>query len=136
MSPRPAIIIVGAGIVGASIAFHLARAGAPVTLIARPGSGAATAGSFGWINASYGNPAHYFPLRHRAMAQWHRLSETVPDLPWRMTGGLCFDDTDDALRAFARQHAEWGYGIREVGRDEIARIEPALARPPAIAMHV
>lgn len=136
MTRGPAILILGAGIVGASIAFHLARAGARVTLIARPGSGPATAGSFGWINASYGNPAHYVPLRLHAMAQWHRLADDLPGLPWRTTGGLCFDDGDDTLRAFARQHAEWGYDIREVGRAEIARIEPALARPPALAMHV
>ncbi len=136
MTRGPAILILGAGIVGASIAFHLARTGARVTLVARPGSGPATAGSFGWINASYGNPVHYVPLRLHAMAQWHRLADDLPGLPWRMTGGLCFDDGDDALRAFARQHAEWGYDIREVGRAEIARIEPALARPPALAMHV
>src|SRR3989338_7869818 len=55
------IIIVGAGIIGASLAFHLSRAGAEVTVFeATQPASAATGRSFGWINASfYANPAHH-----------------------------------------------------------------------------
>jgi glycine/D-amino acid oxidase-like deaminating enzyme len=47
------VIVVGAGIVGASVAYHAARAGAVVTLVdaGRPGAGV-TAASFAWIGAS------------------------------------------------------------------------------------
>ena len=51
------IAVIGAGIVGASIAFHLARRGAKVTLIdaGEPGKKSkvqpATAVSFAWMNA-------------------------------------------------------------------------------------
>ena len=47
------LVVVGAGIVGASVAYHTARAGAVVTLIdaGRPGAGV-TADSFAWIGAS------------------------------------------------------------------------------------
>ena len=51
MHRPPAVVVVGAGVVGASVAYHLARAGAPVTLIDRaaaPAAGA-TGQSFGWI---------------------------------------------------------------------------------------
>ncbi|MGH3314273.1 MAG: FAD-dependent oxidoreductase, partial [Streptomyces sp.] len=46
-------MVVGAGIVGASVAYHAARAGAVVTLVdaGRPGAGV-TADSFAWIGAS------------------------------------------------------------------------------------
>ena len=48
------VIVVGAGIVGASIAYHLAAAGAAVTVLDAGAVGAgASAKSFGWINASF-----------------------------------------------------------------------------------
>ena len=56
MTGRPSVIITGAGIVGATLAYHLASAGASVTIIERshPASGV-TARSFAWIVA--GNEA-------------------------------------------------------------------------------
>ncbi len=50
------VAIVGAGIVGASVAYHLACRGVPVTLIDRAPSPAAgaTGDSFGWIGDAGG----------------------------------------------------------------------------------
>ena len=50
---RKNLVVVGAGIVGASVAYHAARAGAVVTLVdaGQPGAGV-TANSFAWIGAS------------------------------------------------------------------------------------
>jgi glycine/D-amino acid oxidase-like deaminating enzyme len=61
------VLIVGAGIIGASNAHHLARRGAGVTLIDRSGH------SFGWINASFGNPEPYFRLRFQSLLEFRRL---------------------------------------------------------------
>ncbi len=137
MAKQPAVIVVGAGIVGASIAWHLAAAGAEVTVIdaAQPG-GVATANSFAWINASWGNPEPYFRLRVHAMAGWRRLAAAVPAIPIAWSGGLCWYLPPDELEAYARQHAAWGYGVRPVDRAEAARIEPNLLDPPAMALHV
>lgn len=51
------IVVIGAGIVGASIAFRLAQRGAVVTVTdaGEPGQGASTV-SFAWINARDKNP--------------------------------------------------------------------------------
>ena len=69
------IIVIGAGIIGASIAWHLQRKGASVTTIAQKIGGEATPNSFAWINASWGNPEFYFHFRHRSMAEWSRLAD-------------------------------------------------------------
>ncbi|MGN6468520.1 MAG: NAD(P)/FAD-dependent oxidoreductase [Rhizobiaceae bacterium] len=131
------IIVVGAGIIGASIAWHLARAGAGVTILdrAKPG-GVATPCSFGWVNASFGNPEPYYRLRIRAMAEWKRLAKEVPGLPVSWRGGLCWDRPRAELEALAANHSAWGYGVRKADRAEAARIEPNLARPPEFALFV
>ena len=56
MTGSPSVIITGAGIVGATLAYHLASGGASVTIIerSRPASGV-TARSFAWINVIHGN---------------------------------------------------------------------------------
>ncbi|MBL8895967.1 MAG: FAD-binding oxidoreductase, partial [Rhizobiales bacterium] len=50
--------------------------------------------------------------------------------------GLLWDVTGDAREDFLRDHAHWGYGMRVVDRAAIAALEPALAAPPAEAIHV
>jgi glycine/D-amino acid oxidase-like deaminating enzyme len=137
MADHPNVIVVGAGIIGASIACHLAKAGARVTIIeaGEPG-GIATRNSWAWINASWGNPEIYFRLRIRSMAEWRRLEREIPDLRVAWLGGLIWDIPPDELEAYAKEHASWGYGIRRVDRGEAARIEPQLRHPPDFALHV
>jgi glycine/D-amino acid oxidase-like deaminating enzyme len=137
MAAQPQIIVVGAGIIGASIAWHLASAGAGVTVVdaGEPG-GVATPCSFAWINASRNNPQHYWRLRMRSMAEWRRLAAAVPGIQLAWAGGLCWDMTEADRDRFVRDQGAWGYGIRIVNRAEAARLEPNLAEPPEQALHV
>jgi glycine/D-amino acid oxidase-like deaminating enzyme len=136
MAFRPHVLIVGAGIIGASIAWHLARAGAHVTVTdANNPGGLATRNSWAWINASWGNPEPYFRLRVRAMDEWHRLEQEVSDVRVAWVGGLLWELPPEQLKNFEAGHAAWGYDIRRVERTEVRRIEPHLADPPEFALH-
>ena len=137
MSRQPHIIVAGAGIIGASIAYHLVKSGAAVTLIeaAEPG-GVATRTSWAWLNASWGNPQPYFALRRRSLAEWKRLAAEIPALRVHWVGGLLWDLPERDLKAYAAEHAGWGYGIRLVDYPEAQRIEPALRETPELAVHV
>jgi glycine/D-amino acid oxidase-like deaminating enzyme len=133
---KPQVLIIGAGIIGASIGWHLARAGARVTMIdaSEPG-GIATRNSWAWINASWGNPEPYFRLRVRAMADWSKLEREVPDLRVAWVGGLLWELPPEDLKSFQAEYSAWGYDVRVVERAEIRRIEPHLADPPEFAVH-
>ncbi|MEM7172357.1 MAG: FAD-binding oxidoreductase [Pseudomonadota bacterium] len=133
------IIVIGAGIIGAAMAYYLSRSGARVTVLAadqvRGGaSDTATAGSFAWINASFNNPEPYYRLRAASMAEYRDLDQGLDGalaLDW--SGCLAWDMSPSELAAFVDQHGAWGYDIRLVEAGEIARIAPNLRHPPALA---
>ena len=131
----PTVIVVGAGIIGASIAWHLSRRGAVVTIVADRAGGEATHNSFAWINASWGNPEVYYRLRMRSMQEWKRIAEDLPSLPLSWCGGLCWDLPTGQLEAYAVEHSGWGYHIHSVDRQASAAIEPNLTDPPEFALH-
>ncbi|BCB76838.1 FAD-binding oxidoreductase [Phytohabitans flavus] len=123
----PRIIVVGAGIVGASVAYHAARAGAVVTLVdaGRPGAGV-TADSFAWIGASGVRTGRAAALRLTATQEYHRLEAELPGLPVTWSGSLSWGTTDSAPEA--------GPGQEIVDAATAATLEPALRQPPRWAV--
>lgn len=128
------ILIIGAGILGASAAYHLARKGAEVTVLEATAPAAAASGrSFGWINASfYANPAHH-RLRVEAMAAHHRLGADLGQPDWQ--GTLWFEDQGAGFDAMQADLTALGYPVEALTRSQIAALEPALKAPPARALH-
>lgn len=131
------ILIVGGGIIGASMALHLAEAGADVRLLDgnRTPGGTATPNSWAWINASWGNAPDYFRLRHESMKQWRGLDRRVPGLTVNWCGGLLWDLPESELLAYATEREAQGYTMRLLKAAESSRIEPGLLAPPALAVH-
>ena len=135
MAIKPRIIVVGAGILGASIAFHLARQGAKATVVADGASaGQTTPSSFAWINASWGNDPTYFELRMESMRRWRRLDQEVPGLGLTWGGSLTYDMPDEALDRYLEEFFARGYPIRRVSEAEIRALEPRLHKPPGQAV--
>ncbi|KAJ7218908.1 fructosyl peptide oxidase [Mycena rebaudengoi] len=128
-SAKPQVIVIGAGVVGASVAWQLTRQDADVTIVASDVGGTATPNSFAWLNASWHNPKFYYDFRRRSMAAWKRLAEEVPGLrdivQW--CGSLHWDLPPEELAKYEREHGAWGYDIRRVERSEIHEREPWLS---------
>jgi glycine/D-amino acid oxidase-like deaminating enzyme len=119
------VIVVGAGIVGASVAYHAARRGASVVLLDRrePASGV-TGDSFAWIRGPGGAVDGSTPLRQAVLDDWARLERDVPGIRVRWSGSLTWGG--QALSNMG----ELGSNERVVEADEIARLEPNLRSPP------
>lgn len=128
------IVIIGAGLIGAALAFRLTRAGAEVTVIeAGLPAQAASGRSFGWINASFSlSPAH-FRLRVAGMSAHTRLAADLPG-HHRATGCLWWEETGPAFDQTAQALAEGGYPLERMDRKAIRHREPALAHPPEQAL--
>ncbi len=135
MNTHPHVIVVGAGILGASIAYHLVKAGAKVTVVdeGKPAN-RATHGSFGWINAHSPEDVGYFQFRLESIRRWHKLKAELPALPVRFGGTLNWEDPPEKIEAFQRALDEGGNPARLLSSDEIATLEPRLAEPPARAI--
>ncbi len=130
MSP-PHVLIIGAGILGASLAWHLARAGARVTVVAQTSGGTATPNSFAWINASFGNDAAYFRLRFDSMGRWRRLEQEISGLGMSWGGSLSYDMTAEELERYAAEFSPRGYPVRLVDEAEARSPRTAPAAPAA-----
>jgi glycine/D-amino acid oxidase-like deaminating enzyme len=128
------VAVIGGGIIGASLSYHLARRGARVMVIAESGGGGvATPATFGWLNASWGNPEPYFHLRMASLGLWRQLGEALPGIGVSWSGCLTYDLPEPDLRSYVAQHQGWGYPIRLVDAAEASRLEPGLRKPPALA---
>lgn len=124
-TPAPNIVVIGGGIVGSSIAWHLAH-DAQVTVIASELGGVATPNSFAWINAASDNEKFYYDFRYRSMKRWAEIAAEVPELPLHWGGSLNWDKEDAELEGYLENHQGWGYGIVRVEREGIEEAEPML----------
>lgn len=126
-----AVVVVGAGIVGSSVAYHLARRGVPVTLLEQgrvPATGV-TGDSFAWVSGAGGHwPGGAQDLREYVLADYRRLEAELPDVTVRRTGSLSWSDTP-------AQDSRPGPGQFRIGRSDIAALEPNLRHPPELAIH-
>lgn len=124
------MVVAGAGIIGASIAYHLAKAGATVTVIDKAGPAThASRGTFAWINATWAKqPQHYHALNQDGLADWKRLQQQL-DLPIRWAGSLEWFDSPARQQQLALQIDEqqaWGEPARMIDSVELTTLEPNL----------
>lgn len=134
------IVIIGGGILGASIAFHLSWHGAKqVTLLDKGEPGAGTSAvSFAWLNAFSKRPFHYHDLNRRSMDMWERFARRV-GCPEAVTwgGNLLWAATPagaEELLADVEQLHEWGYAARMLSVTEAEALEPNLVLTEADGM--
>lgn len=131
------ILVLGAGIVGASCAYHLAQLGAAVTLLDGRGVGGdASSKSFGWINASFAESDAYFELRQAAVSYTRELSNRLDlanEIQWN--GCLWWEDSGKAFADQQQTLAARDYSAKTISARDFQTLEPNFKSPPQASIH-
>lgn len=135
MDTNSPIVIVGAGIIGASIAFQLTKRHRNVTIVdaREPGRGATWA-SYAWINSRDKSPREYHDLNRRSLDMWSRFArELDADVGLKWGGELRWSATEQGasdLREGAERLRSWGYPIIDLSKSEVRAMEPGVVMEP------
>lgn len=122
------VVVVGAGIVGASIAYFLSRAGVQVEIIDRVGPAShASRATFAWINATWAKqPRTYHAFNQNSMNSWKTL-ETELEIPILWEGSLeWFADSERTalLGSQIEEQLLWGEDASMLRIEQLRNLEP------------
>lgn len=117
------VVVIGGGVLGASTAAHLARGGAPVTLVTSGALGDGASGrSIAWLNSSGDRSADYHYLRLLALDRYRTWSARHPESRayLRFDGAMKWAGPGESFReTFAFERAG-GYDSVWVDRADVA----------------
>ncbi|KAF5537536.1 Opine oxidase subunit B [Fusarium mexicanum] len=122
-SAQPHVIVVGGGIVGASIAWHLAHH-TSVTIVAEDIGGPASKASFAWLNASSVSQKFYYNFRRRSLQRWRQIHAELPDLPISWSGSINWHKTTEVMAQTESNLTAWGYNVVNIKKPEVSECEP------------
>ncbi|WP_158259841.1 NAD(P)/FAD-dependent oxidoreductase [Phyllobacterium phragmitis] len=128
------VIIIGAGAIGCSVAYHLAMDGATVTIVDPEGlMGGASLASFAWLNCHDKHPEEYYRLVMRGNAAHRELGETIGHANWlRLTGTLewWLAGTEKAQAHAVRLERlrSYGHSMEMLSAEEVLALEPDVSR--------
>lgn len=122
------VAVIGGGIIGTSIAYHLAANGAEVTLLERGKlAERASRGTFAWINATWAKqPKRYHELNQSGVTGWKRLQADL-DIPVRWGGSLEWfgsGERQSRLKEQIAEQVEWGEPAEMIGAETFSQLEP------------
>ncbi len=133
------VVVIGGGVVGTSIAYHLARRGAGVTPLERDRlasqASGATAGGVRQVNRD----SREVPLAIASIRRWHTLEDELEaDVENRMGGQLSVADNERnaiLLSEKVAREQEFGVEARFVDGPELRELAPHLAPRFKWGMH-
>ena len=132
------VIIVGAGIVGASTALFLAREGVNVTLVDRDSVGSAASGrNAGYISMLSRAPGAELDLAKLSRELYPKLAEEIDDFEFQANGALVFyyDDQVPLIDGFVQRRTADGLPMEVVDGDRARELCPLLPDDVVGAIH-
>ena len=127
------VAVIGAGIVGSSVAYRLSEGGAEIVLIdgAEPASGT-TSTSFAWVNANNKLPREYFDLNLAGMREHERLHDEIGG-PWlHSSGNLIWaaGEEQENVEGRVERLRSWSYAAEMLPASTVnEKLEPGATFP-------
>jgi sarcosine oxidase subunit beta len=133
MPPRAAdAVVIGAGVIGASIAYHLTRLGIRPLVVEEHDPAAGSSGACdGLVFMQSKKPGLHLKLALESRSRFDALREVLgPGVELRATGGMCLVETEDelaAVRRFVVEQRATGLDVELLDWAEARWREPALS---------
>jgi glycine/D-amino acid oxidase-like deaminating enzyme len=126
------VVVIGAGIVGCSVAHYLAEAGCTVKVVdSGEVAGGATQASFSWVNSNAKQPRNYHDLNVAGMQEHKRFAAESEHAPWfHPSGNFEWRATEEAeadLEAKVNRLRDWRYPAEWIRVEELERREPHVS---------
>jgi glycine/D-amino acid oxidase-like deaminating enzyme len=125
------VVIIGGGIVGSSIGFHLSNLNNTVIILDKgPFQDSCSSHSFAWVNAGSKSPIGYHKLCRSSVENWPAFAKKLnTEVGLNLNGTLKWENTA-AGAEFAKKRVEelqsWGYHVEIVDEQFINEKEPTL----------
>ncbi len=131
--PKADVLIIGAGVIGASIAFHLTRHGIKPLLIEKSSPAAGSSGACdGLVFLQSKKPGLHLKLAMESRRRFDGLIDVLGDgIEFKNPGGMCLIESDAelaAMRLFIEEQRRTGLGVELIEGDEARRREPCLSQ--------
>jgi len=126
-------VIIGAGVIGASIAFHLTRHGIKPLLVEKSDPAAGSSGACdGLVFLQSKKPGLHLKLALESRKRFDRLVDQLGSgIEFRNPGGMCLIESEAelaAMRIFVEEQRTSGLDVELIDGDEARRREPCLSR--------
>ena len=133
MKPNsPHIVIIGGGVIGTSIAYHLAKQDARVTLIEEKDLVSGSSGACdGLVFLQSKKPGIHLSLAMESLKRFESLQQELPvDIEFKQNGGMVIFETEAEYRAmekFTREQQEVGLDVQLLDQSQVLEKEPFLS---------
>ena len=128
------MIIVGAGIMGASFAYHANKVGIrEITVLSSdlPGEkNQATSNTWGWINGYARNDKSYADFRLANLNYWPEIINEISNLKASSKGAFFWDLNNEELYQTIKQHKNWGQSVKISTISELEYELPNILNKP------
>jgi len=127
-SSTPCVVVIGAGILGASTAAHLVRLGARVDVVTEGAVASGASGrSLSWLNSAGARTDDYHRLRTVGIDRWRTFAHrTDLDDRVRFDGGLTWAAPGETHRERHEHELSIGYDSVWLDRDEVGARVPGV----------
>ena len=129
---RQMSVIIGAGVIGASIAYHLTRHGIKPLLVEKSDPAAGSSGACdGLVFMQSKKPGLHLKLALESRRRFDDLKDQLGgSIEFRNRGGMCLIESEAelaAMRLFAAEQRTSGLDVELIDGDEARRREPCLS---------